>query len=137
MTPDQIRLVRASFIHALPISDAVAAGFYARLFALAPPLRALFQSDMAAQREKLMLTLASIVDHLDRMELLLPQAIELARRHVRYGARDAHYDLVGAALIETLREKLGARFTADVEEAWGAAYAVLAGAMIAGARRAA
>lgn len=111
--------------------------FYDRLFADAPDTRALFRNDMAEQRRKLMLTLTFIVGHLDRLDVLLPQAVELARRHVGYGARDRHYAAVGSALIEALRGKLGARFTRDAEQAWAAAYRALSAAMIDGARRAA
>ena len=137
MTSDDIRLVKASFVHALPISDAVAASFYARLFAKSPHVRSLFQEDMTEQRTKLMMTLSFIVGHLDRLDLLLPEAVELARRHVRYGARDEHYAVVGQALIETLRDALVSRFTPEVERAWTAAYTALSGAMITGSRLAA
>lgn len=137
MTSDDIRLVKASFVYALPVSDAVATAFYARLFAMAPHVRSLFQEDMTEQRTKLMMTLSFIVGHLDRLDLLLPEAVELARRHVRYGARDEHYAVVGRALIGTLRDTLASRFTPEVERAWAAAYAALSGAMVTGSRLAA
>ena len=137
MTPQQIALVRSSFALALPVSNEVAADFYRRLFVIAPHVRPLFSTDIAEQGRKLMLTLASIVADLDRLDVLVPRAVELARRHVAYGARDEHYDAVGTALIETLRDRLGARFTPEVEAAWAAAYGTLADAMIAGVRQAA
>lgn len=137
MSPDQVRLVKESFVHALPMADEVARTFYDRLFAAAPAVRPLFKNDMAEQRRKLMMTLTFIVGHLDRLDVLLPQAVELARRHVGYGARDHHYPAVGGALIEALRFKLGARFTPDVERAWAAAYGALSTAMVEGAKRAA
>lgn len=137
MTPNQIALVKSTFIHAIPVSDAVAADFYARLFAGSPGLRHMFPHDMTAQRQKLMLTLTAIVSDLDKLDRLVPRVIELARRHVGYGARDEHYAAVGAALIEALRHALGARFTGEVEAAWGAAYALLSGAMVQAVRKAA
>jgi nitric oxide dioxygenase len=137
MTPEQIKLVKSTFVFALPISDQVASDFYGRLFAACPHLRRLFATDMTLQRQKLMLTLAAIVNDLDRLDQLVPMVSELARRHVGYGARDDHYAPVGAALIETLRSALGPRFTPDVEGAWGAAYALLSGAMIQAVRKAA
>lgn len=137
MTPEQIRLVRNSFALVLPVAPKAAEMFYARLFAIAPEVRPLFRSDMAAQGRKLMLMLTTVVADLDRPDRLLPAAVELARRHVGYGARDAHYVLVGRALIDTMREALGPAFDQQTEAAWAAAYATLSGAMIAGARRAA
>ena len=135
MTPNQIALVKSTLVYAIPISDAVAADFYGRLFASYPQLRGMFAEDMAAQRKKLMLTLTTIVADLDNPDDLIPMVSELARRHVGYGVRDEHYPPVGAALIEALRHALGARFTSEVEAAWRAAYGVLAGAMIQAVRK--
>lgn len=51
-----------------------------------------------------------------------------------YGARDWHYAAIGSALIETLRVGLGPAFGRETEQAWSAAYAVLADTMLAAAR---
>lgn len=136
MTPQQIDLVKSSFALALPKSDQVAKAFYDRLFAAAPDVQSMFRTDMASQGQKLMLTLATIVSNLDRLDVLLPEATELARRHVSYGAVDAHYATVGNALIATLRAELGGRFTPETEAAWTTAYATLSEAMIASTRTA-
>jgi hemoglobin-like flavoprotein len=130
MTPDQIAQVKSTFIYAIPISESVAADFYARIFAAHPQLRGMFPEDMTVQRQKLMLTLTAIVSDLDNLDRLVPMVTELARRHVGYGVKDEYYPPVGAALIEALRHALGARFTLEVEAAWRAAYDLLAGAMI-------
>lgn len=126
----QINLVQDSFIHVLPIPDAVAAAFYARLFQLAPDTRPLFRGDMVEQGRKLVLTLASVVDSLDRLDELLPVARELAIRHVGYGVLDRHYAVVGAALLDTLAVQLGDLFDTATHDAWAAAYTILADAMI-------
>jgi nitric oxide dioxygenase len=137
MTPEQVGLVKSTFIFAIPVSEAVARDFYGRLFGSCPHLRRLFSGNMAVQRQKLMLTLTSIVRDLDRLDRLVPAVSELARRHVGYGVRDEYYAPVGIALIEALRGALGARFTAEVEAAWIAAYDLLSSAMMQAARKAA
>jgi Globin len=43
-TQEDIALVRASFAKVVPIKDKAADLFYARLFEIAPPVRALFPS---------------------------------------------------------------------------------------------
>lgn len=133
MTPDQIRLVQTSWQQVLPIRAAAADLFYARLFELAPEVRPLFKRDIHAQGAMLMATLAGVVDNLAHLDRVLPAAAALARRHVDYGARPAHYDSVGQALLWTLEQGLGADFTPPHREAWAAAYAALAGAMKAAA----
>lgn len=137
LTTRQIDLVQASFAYIVPITDAAASVFYGKLFALAPDTRPLFKNDMAEQGRKLFLTLATVVDALDRLDTIVPVAQELAIRHVAYGAKTRHYDAVGVALIETLRGGLGPMFDADTEAAWGSAYQIISEAMQAAARRAA
>ncbi len=133
----QIARVQDSFLDVLPIPDTAAAAFYDRLFQAAPETRRLFKSDMREQGRKLVMTLAAVVDGLDRLHAILPVARELAIRHVRYGVVDRHYALVGSALIETLRALLGPKFDRETEAAWGAAYTLLSDAMIAATRKAA
>lgn len=134
LTSRQIDLVQDSFAQVVPITDAAAADFYRRLFELAPGTRALFRSDMAEQGRKLFMTLATVVDALDRLDAVVPVARELAIRHVAYGAKEDHYAAVGTALIETLRTGLGRAFDRETEDAWRAAYAVLSDTMTAAAR---
>jgi hemoglobin-like flavoprotein len=45
---------------------------------------------------------------------------------VQYGVHPEHYGTVGAALLWTLEQELGAAFTPEVREAWTTAYTVLA-----------
>ena len=118
----------------VPITDHAAAEFYKRLFDLAPDTKPLFRNDMAEQGRKLFLTLATVVDALDRLDTIVPVARELAIRHVAYGARERHYAAVGSAMIETLRAGLGPSFDSATETAWTAAYAVLADTMLSAAR---
>ncbi|NJC35083.1 nitric oxide dioxygenase [Sphingomonas jejuensis] len=134
ITARQIDLVQDSFALVIPVSADAAAEFYRRLFESAPDTRPLFKNDMAEQGRKLFLTLATVVDALDRLDEVVPVARELAIRHVGYGVADRHYDVVGAALIETLRMGLGPRFDAETEAAWGAAYTILADTMVEAAR---
>jgi nitric oxide dioxygenase len=133
MTPQEIALVQSSFAKVVPISEQAAAIFYARLFELAPEVRALFKGDMAEQGRKLMAMLRTVVSVLDRPEVLVPAAERLAERHVGYGAEPAHYAVVGAALLDTLAAGLGDDFTPEVRAAWTSAYGTLSQVMIAAA----
>jgi hemoglobin-like flavoprotein len=130
MTPEQVRLVRASFARVVVQGERPAQLFYGRLFALDPSLRALFKGDLAAQRGKFLTALAMVVDALDRLDAMLPAVQALGRRHARYGARSENYATVGSALIWTLEQSLGDHFTLPVRRAWTAAYGLLAWTMI-------
>jgi len=129
VTPQQIELVQASWKQVVPVAETAAQMFYGRLFFLDPSLRALFLGDMREQGRKVMAMLSYTVNGLTRLEVLLPAIRALGRRHATYGVRPEHYFTVGAALLWTLEQGLGAAFTPAVREAWVAAYGVLANTM--------
>jgi nitric oxide dioxygenase len=130
VNPAQINLVQESFAKVAPISEQAATLFYDRLFEVAPAVKVMFPADMTEQRKKLMATLAVVVNGLSSLESVLPAASALAKRHVSYGARPEHYPVVGGALLWTLEKGLGEAWTADVADAWTAAYGTLSGYMI-------
>ena len=129
MNAQQIRLVQESFEHVAPIAGTAADLFYQRLFELDPSLRPMFKEDLQPQKAKLMQTLTAVVRWLHQIEKLIPVVEDLGRRHVGYGVRDEHYQTVGAALLWTLEQGLGDLYTAEVAEAWIAAYTLLTGVM--------
>ena len=134
MTPQQQDQIRASWAMVEPIADTAAVLFYDRLFELDPTLRRLFaRTDMAAQRKNLVQTLAVVVKSIDRLDAIIPAVEALGRRHAGYGVKPRHYATVGCALLDTLRAGLGEAFTPETEAAWGEAYELLAGVMLAAA----
>jgi len=135
LTVWQIGLVQDSFAKVLPIIPLAAATFYDRLFVIAPDTRQLFHGDMTDQGRKLFLTLATVVDYLDRFDQILPVAEALAIRHVGYGVRDDHYAMVCTALNDTLTAVIGNDFDADTASAWSSAYEALSGCMLAAVHR--
>ncbi|KGB83470.1 MAG: hemin receptor [Confluentimicrobium sp.] len=130
MTPEQIDMVQGSFAKVVPIKDAAAAIFYARLFEIAPEVKPYFKGDMTEQGAKLMATLGVVVNGLKNLDAIVPVAQKLAVGHVAYGVKPEDYQSVGAALLYTLGQGLGDGFTPEVEAAWTEAYTILSGVMI-------
>jgi Hemoglobin-like flavoprotein len=58
---------------------------------------------------------------------------KLGKRHTRYGVVEAHYPILGNAVLQTLEEAIGDDFTPDVKEAWVEVWGVISKAMIQGA----
>ena len=133
MTPNRIALIRSTFAPLAADPDGVAQAFYARLFTIAPQLRALFPLEMAGQRGKLMTMLGAPIGLLENPALLVQALQALGRRHVVYHVRDEHYELVGAALLDALATGLGDAFTPEVRAAWTEFYGVAAYTMKLGA----
>jgi hemoglobin-like flavoprotein len=129
MTPNQVNIVQDSFALVAPIAEQAAGLFYDRLFTLDPSLRPMFHGDISEQGKKLMSTLAIAVNGLRRPEKIVPAVQHLGRKHAAYGVRPDHYEVVGEALLWTLAQGLGDAFTWETEEAWTAAYTLLATVM--------
>jgi hemoglobin-like flavoprotein len=136
ITDAQIDLVQSSFQHVLPIADAAGPLFYERIFTLAPGTRSLFADDIGPQAKRTMAAVKTVVEGLRCLDDVAPFLIRLGARHVRYGVQPEHFDVVGAALLWTLQQGLGDRFTPEVCDAWTAAWTLIVDAMLTGMREA-
>ena len=137
ITEAEIELVQSSFLHVLPIADAAGLLLYERIFTFAPEARSLFGDDIGVQAKRLMAAMKTAVDGLGNLDIVGPFLVRLGARHARYGVRPEHFDLAGGALLWTLEQGLGERFTPAVRDAWAAAWEVIADAMQTGMRQAA
>lgn len=77
---------------------------------------------------------AAVQLHLEgKDEELIKVCKQLGKRHYIYGVREAHYPIVGEALLFTLGAALGdERFNADVKSAWANFYGIISDAMMEG-----
>ncbi|MCG8381271.1 MAG: globin domain-containing protein [Gammaproteobacteria bacterium] len=134
MTPEEIKMVKASWAKVVPISDQAAELFYGRLFEVYPEVKPLFKTDdMKEQGRKLMAMIGTAVNGLDNLEPLLGAVKDLGKRHVDYGVKDEDYDKVAECLIWTLNQGLGDEFTDELEAAWVKTYTAVADVMKDGA----
>lgn len=129
MTPEKVQLVQDSFAKVAPIADVAADIFYDRLFEIAPEVRPMFPAEMKDQKGKLMKTLGVAVNNLHQVETILPVVRELGAKHVGYGVKDEHYDVVAAALLYTLEKGLGEAWTPEVKDAWTETYVTVSTVM--------
>ena len=132
-----LELIESSFALLAPRGDELVEHFYTRLFETAPGVRSMFPDDMAGQKRALLGALGMIVGSLRAPEKLSAYLDGLGKRHVDYGAIDAHYDVVGGVLLETLAEMAGPVWNDELHDAWAGAYGAVKGLMMTGARHAA
>lgn len=133
MNPKQIHLVQSTLAVVRHKSTAIGELFYKRLFILDPSLRPMFKGDLVHQSRMLMAMLDSTVSGLNDLDVLVPVVRQLGARHARYGVLQSHYDTFGSALLWTLEQGLGQKFTPAVGEAWAAVYELLDSMMQMGA----
>jgi hemoglobin-like flavoprotein len=129
MNARQRELVRRSWQQIGEDAPRLAELFYTRLFELAPPLRGLFRGDLDLQQKRLATMLGTLVADIDDPASLEASLGELGARHARYGVHPEQYALFGDALMWALQRVLWGDFTPEVEEAWRAAYRLMAQGM--------
>lgn len=135
LEPETIDRVKTTARPIIENPDEFGTEFYRRLFEAAPDIRMMFPDDIDAQAMKLSQTLALAVAGLEDFPRLLPKLQEIGRRHASYGTEAAHYDLVGATLIDTLAATSPIWSDADAL-AWMAVYDVVADIMLTAANAA-
>jgi NAD(P)H-flavin reductase/hemoglobin-like flavoprotein len=116
--------------------DKLAGQFYARMFLADPQLRELFPVQMDQTRSRLLAALLTAIQNVDEPELLDDYLRGLGRDHRKYHAGPAHYEQMGRALLESLRDLSGDQWCAEYDTAWQEAYRVISGRMQAGAAEA-
>ncbi|GAB4014970.1 MAG: hypothetical protein Fur0010_13570 [Bdellovibrio sp.] len=129
-----IELLRQSFEKVVPISEQVADQFYTFLWGDYPAAKALFKGvDMKTQKKALIKSLVYIVDHLDNPEKLSEYLRQMGKRHVDYGTKEEHYELVGNTLIKTFAHFFGNDWTEELNDEWIKAYGAITTWMLEGA----
>ncbi|MBK8259750.1 MAG: alpha/beta fold hydrolase [Nannocystis sp.] len=132
---DHARLV-ASFQRLRERGAALGHHFYENLFIKHPEVRPLFPADMRGQQHKLEVSIELVIRRLGARDELIPLLEDLGRRHGGYGATAAHFEAVGAQLLESLEALSGDAWDGALRRAWAHAYDRIAHVMVRGLQRA-
>jgi hemoglobin-like flavoprotein len=136
MTPERRQLVTESWKQLAPNGALVGHIFYRRLFEIDPSLRSMFTASLMDEQIRKLTTMLDLIVHwLDVPERLVPVLKQLGVRHSTYGVRDEHYAKVGSALMGTLEEGLGEKFTPELRGAWTEAFMLISSLMRRGAAK--
>ncbi|WP_018873937.1 NO-inducible flavohemoprotein [Thioalkalivibrio sp. ALJ16] len=115
--------------------EALTGHFYRILLRDHPEVRPLFNQAHQASGEQSRALANAVLNyarHIDQLEALGPLVGQIVNKHVSLQVQPEHYPIVGACLLQAMREVLGEDVaTAPVLEAWGAAYQQLADILIA------
>lgn len=109
--------------------------FYGKLFAAAPHLRQLFNTEPKAQCEKLMASLDAIVRNFEAPIENAAMLTALGKRHVQYGAKPEHYGLVIELLVESMHEVLGDKVDEKGLDEWRLALRLVSNQMLSAAEQ--
>jgi NAD(P)H-flavin reductase/hemoglobin-like flavoprotein len=122
--------IKETFRYVADAGDKAVGFFYGQLFLRRPQLRQLFPPAMDEQRDRLFHALGRIVESLATPDEMAAYLSQLGRDHRKYRVEPEMYEVVGAALLATLRAFARDAFTSEAEEAWTQVYAAGSSLMI-------
>jgi nitric oxide dioxygenase len=115
--------------------EALITHFYKMLLSEHPEVRPFFNETHQAngqQPRALANGVLMYAKNIDRLEAMGPLATQIVNKHVALQVMPEHYPIVGGCLLRAIREVLGEEVaTAEVIDAWAAAYGQLADILIA------
>ena len=129
LTDKHINIIKSTIPLLENAGSALTDHFYQRLFSHNPELQDIFNmanQHSGRQQVALFEAIAAYAKNIENLAVLTTAVERIAQKHTSFNIKAPHYAVVGHHLIETLRELASDAFTADVEEAWTAAYQFLA-----------
>ena len=129
LTEQQIAVVKSTIPLLESAGSDITEYFYKRMFTANPELQHIFNMShqkTGSQQLALFNAIAAYAKNIDNIPVILGAVERIANKHTSLNIQPEHYPIVGHHLLETLRELAGDAFTPEVEDAWTAAYALLA-----------
>lgn len=126
----ELEALRNSFARLIPYSDDVAATMYLRLFADHPHIEALFHSEPDLQRDKLIQTLAIMIDSASNPERFASTGSKLGRQHDTYGVEPEMYAVLKGYLVGALQDEVRPPLTDEEVSLWSRLYDAISESMM-------
>lgn len=107
--------------------------FYQNMFAEHPELLDIFNETnqkLGRQQTALATTVLAAAKHLENLEVLLPQVMQIGHKHRALQIKPEHYPIVGKHLLGAIKEVLSDAATDEIIDAWAEAYAEIADVFI-------
>jgi len=141
LSAQEVELIQGSWKKAGNLGvEKVGVLLFKHIFELAPEALQLFSfkdeknvyesERLKSHAVKVVTTVGVAVDGLNKLGELVPVLKGLGLKHIGYGIQPAHYEVVGKALIMTLKAGLHTDLTPAHEAAWQKCYKILSTTMI-------
>jgi nitric oxide dioxygenase len=134
LTPAQTAIIKATAPVVAAHANQITATFYPLMFERFPEVRAVFNQSHqrgGAQPQALANAIIAYASNIDRLEVLGSAVAGIVQKHVSLNITADQYEIVGSCLMEAIGQVLGDAVTAEIADAWGAAYWQLARLLIA------
>ena len=134
LTPSQVEIIKATVPVLAAHGNTITTKFYANMLAAHPSLKNTFNLTHQATGHQPAALAGALYAYAANIDALgnLSAAVELiCHKHASLYITPEQYAIVGEHLLATMMEVLGEACTAEILDAWGAAYWALADLMIA------
>jgi nitric oxide dioxygenase len=133
MTPEQIKIIKATVPVVQEHGNTITTVFYKNMLSAHPELKTVFNTTSQRtghQPKALSAALYAYAANIDNLEALYAAIELICNKHASLYIQPDHYKIVGQYLIEAMQQVLGNAFVPDIQDAWTAAYWQLAQIMI-------
>ncbi|QYJ95450.1 globin domain-containing protein [Shewanella spartinae] len=137
LTDEQKQLIQKSFAEINRQNSNFASHFYDCLFAMAPLIRPMFQSERPVFEYHFNELITTAVAKVHQFNEVKPKLEELGRKHLDYGVNVSQFEVVRAALLLSIQDCLRDASSPAIEQAWSCYYDEIAKVMIAAMQEAA
>lgn len=128
-----VEIIKATVPAVKAHADAITSCFYPLMFEQYPQVLPYFNQTnqgKGTQPKALANAVVAYGANIDELGNLSEAVAQIVQKHCSLGVRPEHYDIVGTCLLQAISIVLGAAATDDIIDAWGKAYAQLAGILI-------
>ena len=131
LTDNEIKIIKSSAPALAEYGEQITGRFYQILLEKNPELKNIFNmtnQKSGNQKQALAMAVYAFSKYVDNLSVILGDVERIAQKHASLGIKPEHYPLVGAALLESIKEILNPGD--DVISAWASGYGVLANVFI-------
>ncbi|GEM_PF-2001337 len=136
MNAEQIDHIRDNFRDLAPHGPELFEKFVKRIRAAAPAMAKLFPDEPRDHAQPYLAPCGMVIKNLHRLGAIEYLLLDLGARNQMLGIQPQHYGVARDAMLETLREAFGDRWTHDLHDDWTEAIQTVTSLMIRGAGRA-
>lgn len=131
LTDNEIKIIKSSAPALAEYGEQITGRFYQILLEKNPELKNIFNmtnQKTGNQKQALAMAVYAFAKYVDNLAVILGDVERIAQKHASLGIKAEHYPLVGAALLESIKEVLNPG--EEVINAWASGYGVLANVFI-------
>jgi len=110
--------------------EAITQEMYKIMFNNHPEIQPLFKDQAPDQHKKLANAVYAYAANIDQLDKLGKGIETMVNAHVKTNVQPEHYPIVGASLLEAIKNVLGDAATDEIMNAWAEAYQFLADVLI-------